>query len=104
MRSLGRHKLEFPPSRLTHGSFQRLDLFAIANIMDMFERVQVRSIQSYTLIPIREVWFSMSTEQAYRAMEEANHIIEDFSVGRYALYTLAFLTEIALCFALLYAF
>lgn len=46
----------------------------------------------------------MSTEQAYRAMEEANHIIEDFSVGRYALYTLAFLTEIALCFALLYAF
>jgi len=44
----------------------------------------------------------MSTDQAYSSMEEANRIIEDFPVGKYAVYTLAFLLEIALCFAVIY--
>lgn len=45
----------------------------------------------------------MDTEQAYGKMEEANRIIEDFSTGRYALYTVLFLVEIAICFAIVYA-
>ncbi len=44
----------------------------------------------------------MNTEQAYGSMEKANRIIEDFSVGGYAFYTLVFLLEIAACFALFY--
>ncbi len=43
----------------------------------------------------------MNTEQAYKSMEEANRIIEDFSVSKYAIYTLLFLIEIAICFAIL---
>lgn len=46
----------------------------------------------------------MDTAKAYGTMEEANRIIEDFPVGRYAIYTVAFLVEIAICFALLYKF
>ena len=45
----------------------------------------------------------MDTEQAYSRMEEANRIIEDFSVGKYALYTILFLAEIAICFAVVYS-
>ena len=41
----------------------------------------------------------MDTEQAYAKMQEANRIIEDFPIGKYALYTILFLVEIALCFA-----
>lgn len=41
----------------------------------------------------------MDTEHAYRKMEEANRIIEDFSIGKYSLYTVMFLVEIAICFA-----
>ncbi|MEN6438423.1 MAG: hypothetical protein ABFD97_07565 [Syntrophobacter sp.] len=44
----------------------------------------------------------MNTEQAYGSMEEANRIIEDFPVSRYAFYTLVFLLEIAACFTLFY--
>jgi len=44
----------------------------------------------------------MDTEQAYGEMEEANRIIEDFPVGRYALYTMLFLGEIAICFAIIH--
>jgi len=44
----------------------------------------------------------METAQAYSTMEEANRIIEDFSVRKYALYTLLFLLEIAACFGILY--
>ncbi len=44
----------------------------------------------------------MNTEQAYKTMAESNRIIEDFSIGKYALFTLVFLLEITICFALLY--
>jgi hypothetical protein len=47
--------------------------------------------------------FCMDTDQAYATMEEANQIIEDFPVSKYAIYTILFLLEIALCFAVLYA-
>ncbi|MCE5242525.1 MAG: hypothetical protein ABFD98_16130 [Syntrophobacteraceae bacterium] len=40
----------------------------------------------------------METSAANQVMQEANRIIEDFSVGRYALYTILFLVEIAVCF------
>ena len=42
----------------------------------------------------------MDTEQAYCKMQEANRIIEDFPMGRYALYPVLFLAEIALCFVI----
>ncbi len=42
----------------------------------------------------------MDTEHAYDKMQEANRIIEDFPVGKYALYTILFLVEIAICFAI----
>ena len=45
----------------------------------------------------------MKTDQAYKSMAEANRIIEDFSVKKYAVYTAIFLLEIALCFAVLYS-
>jgi len=45
----------------------------------------------------------MNTEQAYSLMAEANKIIEDFSVRKYALYTILFLLEIALCFGIVYS-
>ena len=45
----------------------------------------------------------MDPEQAYAKMQEANRIIEDFPVGKYAVYTILFLVEIALCFAIAYA-
>lgn len=45
----------------------------------------------------------MNTEQAYSSMAEANKIIEDFSVRKYALYTILFLLEIALCFGIVYS-
>lgn len=45
----------------------------------------------------------MDTDKAYGRMEEANRIIEDFPVKKYAIYTILFLLEIALCFAVLYA-
>lgn len=35
---------------------------------------------------------------ANRVMEDANKIIEDFPVEKYALYAFLFLIEIALCF------
>ena len=47
--------------------------------------------------------FCIDTDQAYGTMEEANRIIEDFPVSKYAVYTVLFLVEIALCFAVLYA-
>lgn len=36
--------------------------------------------------------------EATQIMQEANRIIEDFSVGQFAVYTSLFLVEIALCF------
>ncbi len=47
--------------------------------------------------------FLMDTAQAYDKMQEANRIVEDFPVGRYALFTILFLVEIAICFAIIYA-
>lgn len=44
----------------------------------------------------------MNTEQAYDSMAEANRIIEDFSMGKHAFYTMVFLFEIAACFAVFY--
>ena len=44
----------------------------------------------------------MDTELAYTKMQEANRIIEDFSVGKYTLLTVLFLVEIAICFAIVY--
>jgi hypothetical protein len=45
----------------------------------------------------------MDTEQAYGKMEEANRIIEDFPIGKYALNMVIFFTEIAICFGIIYA-
>ncbi len=45
--------------------------------------------------------FCMNTAQAYDKMQAANRIIEDFPIGKYALYAILYLTEIALCFAVL---
>ena len=45
----------------------------------------------------------MDTEKAYARMREANRIIEDFPVGKYALLTVLFLVEIAICFAVVYS-
>jgi hypothetical protein len=45
----------------------------------------------------------VNTEQAYAKMDEANRIIEDFPMGKYAIYTILFLTEVALCFVIAYA-
>jgi hypothetical protein len=45
----------------------------------------------------------MNTDQAYSSMAEANKIIEDFPVRKYALYTFLFLLEIALCFGFVYS-
>ena len=40
----------------------------------------------------------MDTADANKVMQEANHIIEDFSVSKYAIYLFLFLLETALCF------
>ena len=45
----------------------------------------------------------MTTEQAYGKMQEANRIIEDFPIGKYALNMVIFFAEIAICFAISYA-
>lgn len=42
-----------------------------------------------------------STEQATKTMQEANRIVEDFSTNKYAIYTVLFLIEIAICFYVL---
>ena len=39
----------------------------------------------------------MTTEEATQVMGEANRIIEDFPVGKYAVYLFAFAAEIAFC-------
>ncbi|MDR3566823.1 MAG: hypothetical protein P4L43_02230 [Syntrophobacteraceae bacterium] len=46
----------------------------------------------------------MDTDKAYSTMREANRIIEDFPIGKYALYSLLFLAEIALCFLVVSSF
>ncbi|MDR3554200.1 MAG: hypothetical protein P4L55_05560 [Syntrophobacteraceae bacterium] len=51
---------------------------------------------------LSEVGFQMETDKAYSRMAEANRIIEDFPMGKYALYSLLFLAEIALCFLAVY--
>ena len=40
----------------------------------------------------------MEVTKAMKCMEEANHIIEDFSFQRYGLYIVLFSIQIALCF------
>ncbi len=45
----------------------------------------------------------MNTDYAYGKMQESNRIIEDFPIGKYALYTILFLVEIAICFAIIYS-
>lgn len=45
----------------------------------------------------------MDTEKAYAKMQEANRIIEDFPIGKYAVLTILFLVEIAICFAVVYS-
>ncbi len=44
----------------------------------------------------------MDTDKAYSTMKEANRIIEDFPMGKYALYSFLFLMEIAACFLAVY--
>ncbi len=44
---------------------------------------------------------SNSTEQATMVMQESNRIIEDFTVSKYAIYTVLYLIEIGLCFYVL---
>ena len=39
-----------------------------------------------------------STAQATQVMQDANRIIEDFSVGKFALYLFLFSVETAFCF------
>ncbi len=46
----------------------------------------------------------MDTDKAYSRMQEANRIIEDFPMGKYGLYSLLYLAEIAACFAVVYWF
>ena len=41
---------------------------------------------------------TMDTAEAYAKMQEANEIIQDFSIGQYALYLVLFLLETALVF------
>jgi hypothetical protein len=38
------------------------------------------------------------TRKAMDVMQEANHIFQDFPVSKYAIYTLFFLVQVALCF------
>jgi len=45
----------------------------------------------------------MDTAQAYGRMQEANRIIEDFPIRKYALLTVLFLVEVAICFAIVYS-
>lgn len=52
---------------------------------------------------LSKVELKMDMDKAYSRMREANRIIEDFPIGKYALYSLIFLAEIALCFALAYS-
>lgn len=40
----------------------------------------------------------MDTAEAYAKMQEANEIIQDFSIGQYALYLILFLIETAVVF------
>ncbi len=42
----------------------------------------------------------MNTVEANEVMQEANRIIEDFPVQKFVLYTVLFIVEIGLCFAL----
>jgi hypothetical protein len=77
-----------------------LDLFTNANIIVKLVLVQARRQPGMT--DSRKADFQMDTAQAYGTMEEANRIIEDFPVKKYALYTLLFLLEIAVCFGILY--
>ncbi|SPF33895.1 hypothetical protein SBDP1_1170003 [Syntrophobacter sp. SbD1] len=46
--------------------------------------------------------FWMDTEHAYDKMKASNRIIQDFPIGKYALYTILFLVEIAICFAIVH--
>ena len=52
----------------------------------------------------KQMGFRMDTDKAYARMQEANRIIQDFSMGKYALYALLFLAEIAVCFAVVGSF
>ncbi len=40
----------------------------------------------------------MEESKALEVMEGANHIIEDFSLNRFVVFTILFLIEIAACF------
>ncbi|NLI34508.1 MAG: hypothetical protein GX422_17250 [Deltaproteobacteria bacterium] len=40
----------------------------------------------------------MEESKALPVMEEANRILEDFSISQFTLFTLIFLIEIAVCF------
>ncbi len=42
-----------------------------------------------------------TSEPAIKAMQNANQIIEDFTINKYAIYTVLYLVEIALCFYVL---
>jgi hypothetical protein len=61
---------------------------------------RVFSVGHYTMDFRRQV-FCMDTAQAYGKMQEANRIIEDFPIGKYALYAILYLAEIALCFTII---
>lgn len=40
----------------------------------------------------------MESSKALEVMEEANRIVEDFSLNKFVLFTILFLLEIAACF------
>ena len=61
-----------------------------------------RFADGYNTMDSKRHGFCIDTDQAYCEMQEANRIIEDFSAGKYALYTILFLVEIALCFAIIH--
>lgn len=49
----------------------------------------------------RNCWRNkVDTAQANEVMQEANHILEDLPVGKFAFYLLVFAVEIALCFGI----
>lgn len=84
-----------------------LAIFFPANIMGtriVWQAVLMGEPNSPAVGQVNARWdFKMDTEKAYSRMSEANRIIEDFSLGQYALYSLLFLAEIAACFVVVYA-
>jgi len=66
------------------------------------QRLVLRFADGCNTMDLKRRVFFIDTEQAYCEMQKANRIIEDFPIEKYALYTILFLAEIALCFAIIH--